>query len=622
MPITLALEISPSLSHHFTWIDWAVLLGYFAVVSALGVVLAGKQQTMQDFFRGGNQLPWYAVTGSMIATIISAVTFIAVPAVVFRENGNFTYLQFGLIAGLLSRLFVAFVLVPAYYKHRVYSPYDYMGKRLGEGARTVTTALFTVLGVLAQAARLYLTAVILGLVLREPLLAVEEATGVDGIIVCIAAIGVISVAWTMVGGIATVVWTDALLFIVFVTGGLTAIAVIVFHLPGGAAQLVSEAHAAGKFQLFNLGLVPDFTTPFTLWAAVFAVTLGNIGSYGTDQLIAQRMFCCRSERDAKLAIIASWAGELVVALMLLVGAGLWVYYKTFPGHLLGEGAAAVAENADNVFPVFILTVVPVGLTGLIIAGIFAAAVSTLTSILAALAQTTLSAVYLPLRAIDPETNTDAATQRELVRASRVLIGFWGVVLCLAAFGVHLYIEGQRAAGVDTRFLDLVLGLASYLIGGLLAAFLLAWLPVGVNALGLMFSAPLSVATVLACAYHEDWTLTTCWIVAGVLCAAWLATVAASPPELRRRRLARTPWLLLGCAAMLLATEHLWFARAGSAGSVTKVSIAWPWYAPVGAAVAFGFGYLLADARRVAAAEPPARAMHEPSAPPAARTDEA
>ena len=110
---------------------------------------------MEDFFRGGNKLPWYAVSGSMIATIISAVTFVGVPSRAY--TGDFTYLQFGIIAGLISRLFVAFVLVPAYYRHNVYSPYDYMAHKLGESARSVTTALFSLMGLLAQASRVYLT---------------------------------------------------------------------------------------------------------------------------------------------------------------------------------------------------------------------------------------------------------------------------------------------------------------------------------------------------------------------------------------------------------------------------------------------------------------------------------
>lgn len=602
---------APSLSAHFRALDWAVLVGYLVLVSVLGVWLAGKQQTMQDFFRGGDKLPWYAVAGSMIATIISAVTFVGVPAVAAREGGDFTYLQLGIIAGLLSRVFVAFVLVPAYYRHRVYSPYDYMGKQLGEAARSVTTALFTLLGVLAQAARVYLTAMILELVIHDQLQALEAWSRIDSLVWSIAAVGVIAVAWTMLGGIATVVWTDALLFLVFVIGGVTALAVIAYHLPGGFAQLIADGARADKFTLFGLtaegGWRETFTEPYTIWAAFFAVTFGNIGVYGTDQLVAQRIFCCRSQRDAKLAILASYAGELVVALMLLVGVGLWVFYQQFPEKLFGEGAAAVADNPDNIFPVFILTIVPQGLTGLIVAGIFAAAISSLTSILAALAQTTLSAAWLPLRKIDPdapEGPATAAQNREVLLVSRVLVVFWGVVLCATALGVHAYIESRKAQGLDTPFLDLALGLASYVVGSLLAAFLLAWLPLRVNAWGLIWSAPLSVMTVFASRFHTEWAWWLCFWVAVVLLASWVVAAVLGAAERRPARLARTAWLVLGCLLMLWVTHAFWFYAVGDhgqplldpEGEPVKLSVAWPWYAPIGGLVALVWGYLLADRR--------------------------
>ena len=586
----LALQSGVSLSGHFTWIDWLVLVGYLAVVSVLGVWLAGRQRDMGDFFRGGNRLPWYAVAGSMIATIVSAVTFIGVPAIIYRDGGNFTYLQFGIVAGLLSRLFVAMVLVPAYYRYEIYSPYDYMGRQLGEAARSVTTAMFTVLGLLSQAARVYLTAMILGLILHDQLESVEAATGVDGLVWSIGLVGVIAIAWTMLGGIATVIWTDLMLFIVFVVGGLAAVAVIVGHLPGGLGQLVADAAAADKFILFNLDARFDATQPYTLWAAFFAVTFNNIGVYGTDQLLAQRIFCCKNQAHAKAAVLASWAGELVVALMLLVGAGLWVFYREFPQRLTGEGAAAVAENLDHIFPVFILTVVPVGLTGLIVAGIFAAAISSLTSILAALSQTTLSAVYLPLRKIDPETG-DASQNREVLLVSRGLVVLWGVALCGAALGVHAYIETRQAAGLDTPFLDLALGLGSYVVGGLLAAFLLAWLPLRVNAYGLIWSAPLSVVTVFAARFHEPWAQRMCWGAAAVLVVTWIAAAVLSDPTLRRWRLLRVGWLVAGCGVMVAATYWFWFDVDG-----VKTAIAWPWYAPIGGAVALVWGWLLADSR--------------------------
>ncbi len=515
---TLAADAAAagSLSGHFKLLDWIVLVGYLALTSVLGVALAGKQKNMQDFFRGGDKLPWYAVSGSMIATIISAVTFIGVPAIVYRETGNFTYLQFGIIAGLLSRLFVAFVLVPAYYKHRVYSPYDYMGRQLGESARSVTTAMFSLMGLLAQAARVYLTAIILELVLHDQLTVLSDATSgvVSPLVAAVTLVGIIAVAWTVLGGIATVVWTDVMLFLVFVIGGIAALLVVAHHLPGGIGQIVSEGWEAGKFKLWRLseenstgpGWMTTFTSPYTLVAAFIAVTFGNIGAYGTDQLLAQRIFCCRSQGSAQLAVISSWLAEAVVALMLLVGVGLWAYYEANPGALVGDAAAKVTDNADNIFPVFILTVVPQGLTGLIVAGVFAAAISSLTSILAALSQTSLSAVYLPIRKIDPDNPEHGKHSGEVLMVSRLLIVFWGIALCLMAFGIDWYVTEMNSRGKDVPFLDLALGLASYVVGALLATFLLAWLPTNKNGYGLIWAAPLSVFMVWASRFHDAATL--------------------------------------------------------------------------------------------------------------------
>lgn len=607
----------PPLSDHFRPLDWIVLIGYLAIVSVLGVVLAGKQKDLADFFRGGNKLPWYAVTASTIATIISAVTFVAVPAVAYRPGGNFTYLQFGIVAGLLSRLFVAFVLVPAYYKHRVYSPYDYMGRQLGESARGVTTALFSVLGLLAQAARVYLTAVILELVLESQLGWLEEKTRISSLVWSVSLVGLVAIIWTMLGGIATVVWTDAMLFLVFVMGGVIALLVIAAELPGGLGQIFSMGWEANKFELWSLfepaggdqrwasALGRIFAEPYTLWAAIFAVTFGNIGQYGTDQLIAQRIFTCKSRGQAMIAMLASYAGELVVALMLLVGVGLWAYYETFPEALTGPAGEAVAENADNVFPVFILTKVPIGLTGLIVAGIFAAAISSLTSILAALSQTTLSAVWLPMRGIDPDATTSPEQNRELLRVSRVLIVVWGVLLCLTAFVIDLYVTRQREAGNDVAFLDLALTLASYIIGSLLAAFLLAWLPLRVNAWGLIWSAPLSIFTVYASSRHDGGTAWLLTVVCVLLVGTWLGFSAIGRADRRTARLSRTPLLLLGCGLMMLVWWGLWFAKIDAAtggfvrtdaGEIEQFSIAWPWYAPIGGFMAFTFGWLLADRR--------------------------
>ncbi len=559
-------------------LDWVVLVGYVVGVSWLGVWLAGKPASMRDFFRGGDKLPWYAVSASIIATTISAVTFVGVPAIAFDPGGgNLTYLQLGLIAGLLSRLIVGYVLVPAYYERRVYSPYDYMAQRLGPEARTVTTALFTVGGVLAQSARVYLTALVLQLVLHGPLLGLEQVTGLPPFASAVLIIGAIAVAWTLLGGIATVVWTDALLFLVFVAGGIGALGVILSRLDGGLGEFLRVGHEAGKFKTFDLDQAFSLTEPYTLAAAGFAVVVMNVGVYGTDQLLAQRIFCCRDAKEARKAVLSSYAGEAVAALMLLVGVGLYVFYVAHPEALGPAEAAMVARENDKIFPVFILKEIPIGLAGLVIAGIFAAAISSLTSILAALAQTSVSAVYLPWRGrrlgladADEESlcEHDAREGRRLIGVSRWFIVGWGVVLCGAAFGVAAYKESTAVP-----ILDLALGLASYIVGGLFAAFLLAWLPIRINGRGLLWAAPLGVLVVFATRFHERWAQIACAIACGVLLLTWIIGVWRSvEAAARRRRAWQTLYLVLGLAVVGVTVRHVHFTVRDEAGRPVRLAV--------------------------------------------------
>jgi solute:Na+ symporter, SSS family len=627
-----------SLSGHWTGIDWGVLVGYLVITTWLGHRLAGKQATIRDFFLGGRKLPWYAVTGSIIATEISALTFISVPFVVFRDGGNFEYLQLGVFGSLFSRLIVAWVLVPAYYRREIYSPYDYMGNQLGSGVRSLTTVLFVISGLLAQSARVYLTAVVLQLILRDQLNAIHAWTGISPLVQAIYIIGFVAVLWTIIGGIATVIWTDVILFFVFLAGAMISLAVVAYHLPGGFIGGLGEIFRVGaeygKFSFFDLALQrspADFwSDDLTIWTAVIASTWGGIGAYGTDQLMAQRMFCCKGPRDAKIALIASWFGQIVTFTVALVGVGLFAYYLHNP--LTGEARAAYEAKGDRIFPIFILSVIPTGLTGLIIAGVFAAAISSLDSILAALSQTTMSAFYIPWRerllkrrelaaprgfavglpgdALTAPENpsgapgepatmgmNSAAEQRHTVLVSRVSIVFWGIALCAMA----------QLADVASRYfgslLQLGLSMAGYVGGSLLAGFLLGFLRLGINGRGYLFSAPLSVLTIFAIAWYQDWTRYVTWIGGAALLTAWLVTL----PFHRVSGLTRawqTAALLAGIGIMLLISHYGHFTRVDpETGVSSTLVIAWPWWTPIGSLVAFVWGYLLAGPKESEPAEP-------------------
>lgn len=458
----------------FTWWDWAVLVAYLLLTTWVGHRMRGKQASIRDFFLGGRSLPWPAVSGSIIATEISGVTFIGVPGVLFALNGNFTYLQWA-IGSIAARILVASFFTKVYYEREIYSPYDYMGLRLGNLAKTLSTVLFTIGSILAQSVRVLVAAIPLKVVTGLPF----EA--------CILGIGVFAIAWTLMGGMRTVIWTDVMQFILFTFGGLLALIWIVISLDGGWADFIATGSQFARFDTLDLRI--DKELQFTLWVAIFAVPFQNLGVFGTDQLMAQRMFCCRDARSAGKAIIWSSVGQLLTLLMLLVGTALFVHYHENPftdseiSILFDEPVSKSAEIRDNatyaanphtgevsqvpvpkkrdyIFPLWIVSILPPGLSGLILAGVFAAAISSLDSILAALSQTTLSLFY------HPERGNVRISEKQLVRRSRALVIIWGLIL--TAFTLVLESAQQKIEIVPLAF-----GLTSYTVGPLLALFLAA-----------------------------------------------------------------------------------------------------------------------------------------------------
>jgi len=497
------------LSAQFTLVDWGIVIAFLAFTTILGKLLTGKQATMRDFFLGGRKLPWYAVSGSIIATEISAVTFIGVPYVSYKFGGNLTYLQLGYFGSLLARIIVGYVLVPQYYRREIYSPYDYMGHQLGQRARTMTSALFVLGAMLGQAARVYLTLQILIVLLNDQLRLLATHAGLDELAWAAIIIGAISIGWALFGGITTVIWTNLTLFLTFLVGALTALFVVAYRLDGGFAEIIRLGWAAkesgpwGKFTFFDFS--PSPFRDFTIWTAVIASTWGGLFSYGTDQLLVQGMFCCRNEREARKAIIGSTFGQLVTTTVILVGVGLFAYYQTHP--LAGEALALFQQKGDRIFPIFICQAVPVGLKGLIMAAALAAAISTVMGVLTALSQTIMGAFYTPLRRrallaqlgstqrVDAELDSAQEHRRNLL-LSRGLIIFWGVLLCTLAYLT------DYVAHKEPSILQLALAAAGYAGGALLGCFALAFLPLGVDGRGYMWSAPLSVAYVYALAWHN------------------------------------------------------------------------------------------------------------------------
>lgn len=462
---------------HFTLWDWAVIAVYMGLTTWIGHALSGHNATIREFFLGGRSLPWWAVSGSMIATEISALTFIGVPGGVFAIQGDWTYLQWG-IGSIIARFIVGWWLVPLYYKEEIYSPYDYMGSRLGEGVRKLVTGLFSLGAILGQSVRVLVTALIL-----------QTVTGLSTE-VCIVLIGIFAVAWTLMGGMRTVIWTDVIQFGVFIFGGLLAIGWLTGHLGWDTITGINRNAVDSDGNIVDKMRILDFTLPwdnptlhYTFWVGMLAMPFQNLAAFGTDQLNAQRIFCCGTPGEARKAVIWSSVSLLTTLLMLAVGSGLFAWYQV--KGLTPDEAALFAENSNYVFPVWITTVLPPGLTGLILAGAFAAAISSLDSVLAALSQTSLSAIY-GREKLEKEGDGPA-----MVRRSRIAVAIWGVLL--SAFAVLL--AGAYASNENKNLIDLAFGMVAYTYGPLLGVLLAAIVPFARNRPGLYAGVAVSIALV-------------------------------------------------------------------------------------------------------------------------------
>ena len=449
---------------HFKALDWGILVAYLVFTTWLGHALKGKQATIRDFFLAGRSLPWPAVCGSIIATEISALTFIGVPGMVFAAGGNWTYLQWA-IGSIIARVIVGVWFVKVFYEREIYSPYDYIHHRLGEGAKRLTTFLFFLSSILGQSVRLLVTAIVL-----------KTVTGLD-FYLCIGILGLFGIVWTLMGGMTTVIWTDVAQFVMLVVSGAIALIWMMNAFPGGWSEGFTTALEAGKLRVLDLSKDPALG--FTLWVGILAMPFQNMAAFGTDQLNAQRMFCCRSARDASKAIIFSSVGQIITILMLCVGAGLFAYYHRFPPGLAEWNL--FQKDPDFVLPVWSTTVLPVGISGLVLTGAFAAAVSS--SALAALAQATLSLRY------KNEEFAHEHLEKRLLISSKLAVVFWGLMLPLCALGLDKLRE-------NINLINLAFGMVSYTYGPLLGIFLLALFRKGTGTRGLWIGLFLSIVLAL------------------------------------------------------------------------------------------------------------------------------
>jgi SSS family transporter len=417
-------------------LDVAVIIGYFAAVMVFGLLLAGRQRDATDYFLGHRGLPWWALMMSVVATETSAVTVISVPGLAARGNLTFLQIAFGYLVG---RIGVAKLLLPGYFEGTQDTAYQRLERRFGIAARRTASGIFLVTRALADCVRIFATAI--------PLAIIAYGNPTDkALAVGILAIGIVTLLYTWFGGLRAVVWVDVIQLGVYLLGGIATV-VVATHNAGGV-EAFGRAWDAGKLAVLDFR--PSFKILYTFWGGLVGGALLAAASHGTDHLIVQRLLAARGLRDAQRALIGS--GVFIIAqfaLFLLVGTSLWL-----------AGADNGVMRSDAIYPTFVITQLPTGLAGLVVAGILAAAMSSHASAVNSLASASTHDFYAPL--------TGRHDLGHLLWVGRWLTLFWTAVLVVGAIAFI----GDR----ETPVVQLALSIASLTYGSLLGTYILggAW----------------------------------------------------------------------------------------------------------------------------------------------------
>ncbi|MBI3405709.1 MAG: sodium/solute symporter [Acidobacteria bacterium] len=379
--------------------DIAIIVLYVVGITLFGMRFRGKQHSIKDYFLGGRNAPWWAISFSIVATETSLLTVIGTPAIAFAGNLGFLQLVMGYICG---RIVICFLFIPHYFKGDFYTAYQLIEKRFGERMKTIAAGTFLLTRTLAEGVRVAAIAKV-----------VSVAFGVEARY-SVLPIAALTLIYTFEGGMTAVIWTDVIQLAIYLSGAVVAFFLLLGKIPGGWTEVTQVAAASGnKLNIFDLTF--SLTKTYTFWSGVFGGTFLTLASHGTDQLMVQRLLAARSERDSKLAIVTS--GVIVFlqfSLFLVLGVMLYAYNQHAPLMTGGDN--------DRVFPEFVVREMPHGLSGLVIAAIFAAAMSNLSGALNSLASSTI---------IDfARLRREAADPAKLLRLSRWITVGWGIVLML------------------------------------------------------------------------------------------------------------------------------------------------------------------------------------------------
>jgi solute:Na+ symporter, SSS family len=451
--------------------DFTIIALYLAGITLFGLRFRKKQRSLRDYFLAGRDIPWWAIALSVVAAETSTLTIISIPGLAYDTNFTFLQVVMGYVVG---RIVISIVLLPHYFRGDLYTAYELIERRFGRGLRSLTAGLFLVTRAAAEGVRVYAVSIVVSIALGT------------GELASIAIITILTLIYTFEGGLAAVIWTDVVQTAIYVGGTLVGLATILHLVPGGWNAIHAAAATAGKLQVFDFR--DSIWIPYTFWAGVIGGTFFTVASHGTDQLIVQRLLAARGQKQSAMALVSSGVAILFqFALFLMVGTMLWAYYRV---------PSSAFAKSDRIYPTFIVTRMPHGISGLLIAAILAAAMSNLSAALNSLSSSAVMDFYVRLR--------PGSDEKDRMRLARAATFIWALVLFgLAVIALH-------KAG---RVVEVGLQIASVAYGALLGAFLLGVLTRRANQRGAMVGMLCGFATEL---YLWRWTQVpwTWWVTIG------------------------------------------------------------------------------------------------------------
>lgn len=469
--------------------DWVTLCLYLAAMVALGVMVGRRQRTTDAYMRASRRMPFWAAGLSLLATSLSVATFVGAPEVSY--GGNLSYLTQS-IGSVLAAIIVSALFLPAFYRRNVTTVYELLEQRMGVAGRLSASFMFLMGRVFASGARLFIASIPISLVLFGDVDA-------NHLMIAIAVIAAAATAYTMAGGIRAIIWTDTAQVIILLGAVVAAIVLLLRAIDMPVGEIMDSLVAAqaadgsGKLTLIDTRLDPSL--PFTLWTAIIGMTLLNTAALGTDQDLAQRMLTCASWRRAAMGMMLSAiVGVFVVSLFLIAGLLLWQHHQSGPNEV---GQAA---GDEGLLIRFLLAEAPVGVRGLVIAGVAAAAMSSLDSALGAMSSTTVWDFYKRMRPGQSEIH--------YVRATRIAVVLWGAILGAFACVCVLW-QDKSGEGL----LEFSLGVMTLAYGGLLGVFLSVLLTKRGNSVSAMLAMAAGFVTALLLQFPE-------WIGTGWQVDTW------------------------------------------------------------------------------------------------------